>query len=232
MKLNARPHLARWGAALAASLAATVCAAQDKGVLEVYTCIDKSGRRLTSDRPIVECIDREQRVLDTTGTERRRIGPSLTELERAALEERRRRELAERQRVAEERRRDRALTARYPDEATHQAERATALAQIDEVMAVARARIVELHGERKRLDVELEFYRGDLSKAPLKLQRQYADNELAVREQQRFLTAQEQERQRVQQRFDTELAQLRQLWAAQRAAAEQWAAPAGSTATK
>ncbi|HET7868163.1 MAG TPA: DUF4124 domain-containing protein, partial [Burkholderiaceae bacterium] len=28
----------------------------------IYSCTDARGRRLTSDRPIIECLDREQRV--------------------------------------------------------------------------------------------------------------------------------------------------------------------------
>jgi len=51
---------------------------------EVYTCIDRNGRRITSDRFIPECGDREQRVLDASGAERRRIGPALSEHERSA----------------------------------------------------------------------------------------------------------------------------------------------------
>ncbi len=59
----------------------------------------------------------------------------------------------------------------------------------------------------------------------MKLQRQIAENDEAVAEQQRFLTAQDQEKRRIHQRFDAELAQLRQLWAAQRAAASQLVPP-------
>lgn len=200
-------------------------AQQNKSPQEVYTCIDKSGRRITADRPIADCVDREQRILDHTGAERRRIGPTLTEHERAALEVQRRKEAQERARIAEERRRERVLVARYPDEAAHQTEREAAIGQVDEVMAVARKRIQELQAERKRINVEMEFYRRDPTKAPVKLQRQIAENDEAVAEQQRFLTAQEQEKRRIHQRFDAELAQLRQLWAAQRAAAAQWAPP-------
>ena len=115
--------------------------------------------------------------------------------------------------------------ARYPDEAAHQVEREAALVQVDEVMAVARKRIQELQVERKRIDGEMEFYRRDPLKAPMKLQRQIAENDEAVAEQQRFLTAQDQEKRRIHQRFDAELAQLRQLWAAQRAAASQLVPP-------
>lgn len=205
--------------------AVPVSAQEAKSPKEVYTCVDRAGRRITADRPIAECTDREQRVLDTTGTERRRIGPTLTDHERAALEERRRREALERARAAEERRRERALTARYPDEAAHQAERAQALAQVDQVSAVARQRIIDLGVARQRLNTELEFYQGDVAKAPPKLQRQVADIDQELRDQQRFLDGQEQEKRRIQQRFDTELVQLRQLWAEQRAAAERWATP-------
>ena len=85
----------------------------------IYTCIDRNGRKLTADRPIPECLDREQRELGPTGIVRRQIGPSLTEQERAAAEVQRRKEDEERSRQVEERRRERVLTARYPDKAAH-----------------------------------------------------------------------------------------------------------------
>ena len=209
-------------ACVALAAAAQAWAQQARPPQEVYTCIDKHGRRITSDRPIADCVDREQRVLDHTGTERRRIGPSLTEHERAAQEVQRRKQAEESARIAEERRRERALTARYPDEATHQAERNAALDQVEEVVVVAHKRVQSLKAERRRLDVELEFYRGDVTKAPVLLQRQIADNEQALADQQRFLATQELEKRRIPQRFDAELAQLRQLWAAQRASSTQW----------
>ena len=216
-------------ACVALAAAAQAWAQQARPPQEVYTCIDKHGRRITSDRPIADCVDREQRVLDHTGTERRRIGPSLTEHERAAQEVQRRKQAEESARIAEERRRERVLTARYPDEATHQAERNAALDQVEEVVVVAHKRVQSLKAERRRLDVELEFYRGDVTKAPVLLQRQIADNEQAQSDQQRFLATQELEKRRIHQRFDAELAQLRQLWAAQRASSSQWAPPPGAT---
>lgn len=222
------------GALLA--VGAPAWAQQGKPPQEVYTCTDRHGRRITSDRPIADCVDREQRVLDQTGTERRRIGPTLTEHERAAQEVRRRKDAEERARVTEERRRERVLTARYPDEAAHQAEREAAIDQVEAVIVVAHKRIQALKAERKRFDTELEFYRGDTNKAPVKLQRQIAENEADQAEQQRFLAAQDVEKRRIHQRFDAELAQLRQLWSAQRASSTQWgpspvAAPAETSAT-
>ena len=58
----------------------------------IYTCTDARGRKLTSDRPIPECSDREQTVLNPSGTVRAIVPPTLTGPERAALEARQRRE--------------------------------------------------------------------------------------------------------------------------------------------
>ena len=181
----------------------------------IYTCVDKYGRKLTSDRPILECIDREQRELSPSGTVRRVIGPTLTDHERTAFELQRRKAQEEQSRIIEERRRERVLTARYPDQSTHDTERAAAQVQVDEVSDAAAQRIIELHQQRKALDLEMEFYRRDPAKAPMNLRRQLAENDENVQEQQRFLAAQEQEKRRVNRRFDAELLQLKRLWSAQ-----------------
>ncbi len=41
----------------------------------IYTCIDDKGRRITADRPIPECIDREQQVLNRDGSVRTVVPP-------------------------------------------------------------------------------------------------------------------------------------------------------------
>ena len=194
----------------------------------IYSCVDKYGRKLTSDRPILECIDREQRELGPSGTVRRVIGPTLTDHERTALELQRRKVQEEQSRIVEERRRERVLTARYPDQASHDAERAAALAQVEEVSEAAAKRIIELRQQRKALDLEMEFYRRDPAKAPMNLRRQLAENDENVQEQQRFLAAQEQEKRRVNRRFDAELLQLTRLWSTQNLPPA--AAPAASAA--
>ena len=71
----------------------------------IYTCVDAKGRRLTSDRPILECLDREQKQLGADGTVKKRIGPTLTAQERAVEDERLRKEAEERQRIADEKKR-------------------------------------------------------------------------------------------------------------------------------
>ncbi|MBF5005479.1 DUF4124 domain-containing protein [Diaphorobacter sp. NR2-3-3-1] len=184
----------------------------------VYSCVDKNGRRITADRPIPECIDREQRVLDKTGTERRRIGPTLTENERTQLDAQRRADAEQKAKVADQRRRERALITRYPDEATHNAERVTALAVFNDLIQIAYKRIEQLRSDRAAINTELEFYQNDPKKAPAKVQRRIADNEEDIAEQQRYIATQQDEKRKVQQRFDTELVQLKELWAAERAA--------------
>ncbi|WP_298213091.1 DUF4124 domain-containing protein [Acidovorax sp.] len=196
----------------------------------IYTCVDRNGRRLTADRPIAECLDREQRELSPSGTVRRQIGPSLTEQERAAQEAQRRKEAEARSRDLEERRRERVLTTRYPDKATHDVERTAAIQMIDDVTVTAEKRIAELKQQHKAFDVEMEFYKSDPNKAPMALRRRIAENEDSIAEQQRFIAGQDQEKRRVHQRFDAELAHLRKLWEAQRLPASAMA-PASEAAS-
>jgi hypothetical protein len=198
------------GLAAGALLAGLLAPAWAEGI---YTCVDAKGRRLTSDRPIVECIDREQRELTPSGTLKRKIGPSLTADERAAEEEKQRKVVEERNRVIEEKRRERALLTRYPDKAAHDKERKTALAQVDGMVESATQHTEELAKDRRRLDVELEFYKNDPSKIPAKLKRQIEENVNAIESQKRFVLAQEEEKRRINVRFDEELVKLRQLWA-------------------
>ena len=178
----------------------------------VYTCTDAQGRKLTADRPIPECIDREQKVLNPSGTVKAKVGPSLTALERAEQERLAKRELEERNRSADEKRRDRALLTRYPNKGVHDQERAEALSQIGVVIQAAKIRLLELTKQRVSIDEEMEFYRKDPVKAPAYVRRQLEENTQSQAVQQRFIDEQEAEIRRVNARFDDELTRLRQLW--------------------
>jgi hypothetical protein len=186
--------------------------AQSAMVDGVYTCVDARGRKLTSDRPIPECTDREQRVLNPSGTVKQTVGPTLTAQERAAVEAKEKQALEERNRISEERRRDKALLVRYPNKAVHDKERVEALGQISAVKQAATIRLTELASQRAKLAEELEFYKKDPTKAPLYLRRQVDDNAQSTTVQQRFIAEQDDEARRVNQRFDDELARLRALW--------------------
>ncbi|MDT8990200.1 DUF4124 domain-containing protein [Curvibacter sp. APW13] len=180
----------------------------------VYTCVDAKGRKLTSDRPILECIDREQKVLNPSGTVKAKVGPSLTAQERAELEQKTKREAEEQAKAADEKRRNRALLARYPNKATHDKERNEAITGVETVIKAAKGRIDELASQQSRLDQEMEFYKKDPAKAPLYLRRQVEETQQSMAVQKRFIGEQEAEIRRINSRFDEELTRLKPLWAA------------------
>ncbi|MCY1219094.1 hypothetical protein D9M72_310560 [compost metagenome] len=181
----------------------------------IYTCVDARGRTLTADRPIAECSDREQRELGPSGTVRRKLEPTYTAREQQEREDRAREAAIQAARLIDERRRERALLVRYPNATTHDRERVEALSQIDAVIQAAKKRLVELADDRKKIDEELEFYKQDTSKAPGAVRRRIEDNTQSVAVQNRFITEQEDEKKRVNARFDEERGRLKTLWSPQ-----------------
>jgi len=181
----------------------------------IYTCVDARGRTLTADRPIAECSDREQRELGPSGTVRRKLEPTYTARELQEREDRAREASIQAARIIDERRRERALLVRYPNATTHDRERVEALSQIDAVIQAAKKRIAELADERKKIDEELEFYKQDTSKAPGAVRRRLEDNTQSVAVQNRFIAEQEDEKKRVNARFDEERGRLKTLWSPQ-----------------
>ncbi len=197
---------------LLAGTAVSMLAQAQTSASGIYSCIDSKGRKLTSDRPIPECSDREQKVLNPSGTVRANVGPTLTAQERAVQEEKEKVLAQERARKDEDKRRDRALLLRYPDKGVHDTERGAALHQIDVVKAAAANRVGELKRQRVGLDEEMEFYKKDPSKAPLRLRRQVDELAESLAVQIRFIADQENEIKRVTARFDEELVRLKLLW--------------------
>jgi hypothetical protein len=195
-----------------AGLVGAACLCGVASAQGIYSCVDAKGRTLTADRPIVECLDRTQQELTRSGTVKRQLGPSLTAHERAVQEARDKLAADLRAREAEEKRRDRALLLRYPSRSVHQQERATALAQIDEVIKAARKRTAELAEQRKGIQSEFEFYVKDPRRAPASLKRQLEESDGSLAVQSKFIGDQEQEKKRVNLRFDQELVKLQPLW--------------------
>jgi len=181
---------------------------------QIYTCVDAKGRKLNSDRPIVECLDREQTILNPSGTVKAKLGPVLTAAERSELEAKRRAEQQELARREEERRLNRSLLIRYPNQAAHQKDRDEAVAQLELVKQAATARVAVLQAERTKLDEEMAFYIKDPAKAPPKLQRQVSELTQTLAAHERFLADQDSEIERVNARFDQELKRLEPLWQA------------------
>ncbi len=179
---------------------------------DIYTCIDAQGRKRTSDRKIPECIDREQKILNPSGTVKATIGPTLTALERSQIDAQNKIREQELARLEEEKKRDRALLVRYPSLALHQQEREESLRQVLMVKSAALVRVAELMAERNKLLDEMAFYTKDPNKAPLKLRQQIEAVSQTLAGQGRFLADKDNEIIRTNARFDEELKRLKPIW--------------------
>ena len=196
-----------------AALSATLWAQAAAGN-EIYMCVDAKGRKLTSDRPIMECLDREQTILNPSGSVKAKLGPVLTATERGQIEAARKAEQQELAHREEEKSLNRSLLIRYPDQAAHEKDRDEAMAQLMLVKQAAVARVNDLLAERAKLIEEMAFYAKDPSKAPPRLQRQISELSQTLAAQERFLAEQDIEIERVNARFDQELKRLQPLWQA------------------
>jgi Domain of unknown function (DUF4124) len=181
---------------------------------QIYTCVDAKGRKLTSDRPIPECTEREQKELNSNATVKRIVKPAMTEQEKRALNEKQKAAEEEKFRIEEEKRKNSAFLSRYPNRARHDKERNEALNQIDQVMKAASKRLEGQAEQRKTIDAELEFYKKDPKKIPIALKRQIDTYDTNVLTQKRFIADQEEEKARINARFDEELERLKALWLA------------------
>jgi hypothetical protein len=176
----------------------------------IYTCVDATGKRRTSDRPIPECNDREQRELNSDGSLRRTVPPSMTSDERAAAEAQAQQQALSLANRREAIRRDRNLLMRFPSEVAHQKAREGALEDVRKAIKVSEARLELLQKERKPLVDESEFYLG--RQMPLKLRQQLDANDAASDAQRSLVLNQQVELVRINDLYDTELQRLLKLW--------------------
>jgi hypothetical protein len=177
----------------------------------IYTCVDDRGRRLSADRPIIECRHKEQQILNRDGSLRAVLPPTLTPEERAAKEARERAAAESKVASADAARRDRNLLARFPDEASHNRAREAALDPVRAAMRATEQRLRELQSERKPLLDEAEFYLGKA--LPIKLRAAIDANDASVDAQRAAGATQETELERINRLYDAELERLRRLWA-------------------
>lgn len=190
-----------WGAAMGPALAQTG---------GIYSCTDAQGKRHTADRPIAECLDRDQRVLNRDGSERRTVPPRMNAEERALAEERKR--LQDQAAAAQKDavRRDRNLMLRFPDEGTHTKAREAALDDLRRGIVGSERRLKELEEERKPLLAETEFYKD--RRLPFKLKSKLEANDAQQQAQRDIIQNQQTELVRVNALYDSELARLKRLW--------------------
>ena len=140
-----RPTMRALVLALAALCAAGGVQAQKGGI---YTCTDQYGRKLTSDRPIPECSDREQRELNRSGSTRRVVPRAMSPVEQQREAQRKREEQRQAEIARSQQRLDQALVARYPDKEAHDAGRKNALQQSQIIIDGAKLNLASLQAER------------------------------------------------------------------------------------
>lgn len=212
------------GAAAAPLWAQSPSASQAAGI---YTCIDDKGKPRTADRPIAECSDREQRVLNKDGSLKRIVPPTLTAEERAEREAAERKAADEKAAYGDAVRRDRNLKARFPNEAAHNRARQGSLEVVRSSLRASEQRIKELEAEHKPLAEEAEFYRGRA--LPARLKQQIEANETSIAAQRELMQTQEAELVRINRIYDVELEHLRKLWNGARPGSVSVAGPVMST---
>jgi hypothetical protein len=191
-------------------VAAPVRAQSPPATPPIYDC-DVAGKRIRSDRPIPDCRNTDQRLLNPDGSVNRIIPPTPTADERAEMEARERQRLVDEAAKSDAIRRDRNLVSRFPNEAEHNKARAKALDDIRKAVRVSEERVALLNAERKPLLDEAEFYVGKPLPSKLKLALDANDASLAA--QKALIQNQQAEVVRINGIYDAELARLRKLWA-------------------
>ncbi len=200
---------------LIATAVAFSWAAQAQGV---YTCTTAEGRRITSDRPIPECFDREQRQLSTTSGRVEVIPPRETQAQRWAAEEARKEESRQRLRAEQQQRLDRQLLLRYPDDVALELRRGYLLDEVKKRWAPTLAEKTELDAERKELQKRAAARQKEGKPSD------FEDAKAAVRLERRALQIRpmvdkmQAEIDEVNQQMDADLLRLRTLRAEQEAA--------------
>lgn len=205
------PRRARGVVALAGLVVWSLALAQTEFKPTIYSCIDANGKKITSDRPIPDCKDKEQRELNPDGSVKRIVPPSPTADEKAEQEAREREAIAERAAKNDAIRRDRNLVNRFPDGAAHAKARAMALDDIGNSVRISEARINLLKAERKPLLDEAEFYVGKT--LPSKIKSALDANDASLEAQKSLVQNQQAETVRINALYDAELARLKKLWA-------------------
>ncbi|MBT2326016.1 DUF4124 domain-containing protein [Variovorax paradoxus] len=142
----------------------------------------------------------------------RQIEPTYSAVERAEREEQERSSQFTAARRSEEQRRERALLVRYPNPAAHQRECTETFASLDAILRIARQHLRNLASEGGKLEEQLEFYKGNPSRAPDALRLRVEDNRRRLDAQDRFIAAQESEKERLHARFEAERSRLTPLW--------------------
>lgn len=176
---------------------------------QIFVCTDARGRTISADRPPVECGDRTIRELRADGSVRRLIEPPLTEAQKTARIEEEKQRKAEAEVRRQQMRRDLALLEAYASEQEIEQARDRQLANRQTLIERAQKRKADLERDRKKLDVEAEFYAR--REMPERLKLSYETHAQLLRSEDKIIGDIQADIERLNERFDTELKRYREL---------------------
>lgn len=179
----------------------------------IYTCTTSTGKVITSDRPITECMDRPQRELRPDGTVRRVIQPQLVGEDRLKAEEEKKRREQEEQARLEQARRDKAILGAYQTEADVEAARKRSVRLPEDIIHASEQRLAEYQATHDQLLAKA----GSRGVAALTArdQRQLEDLAESIAAEKALVVRQNEELKRINARFDADLQRFRELTARQ-----------------
>jgi hypothetical protein len=193
-------RLVRLALALPVALLFGLAAGDGWAQSRIYTCKDANGKTLTSDRPLPECQDREQRILGKDGTTIQKIDAPLTAEQKAAKEAEAAKKKQEDDKKREQLRKDKALINTYENIDDIESKRQRALAQVEREARESEKRMSTLQKQAEENHAEAEFYKK--KPMPADLKRRLDENEAALRAEKLLLNSKRDEMTQVNLKFD------------------------------
>ena len=198
----------RLAATTVALVLATAAVAQTPVSTSIFTCRDHSGRTITSDRPIPDCVG-VMRELGPSGVVKREIAPPLTaDQQRQKDADDKARRVAD-EATREKRRRDTALLAAYQSEDQIEAARGRALSDADSSIKTSQNRLTELMKEKAALMKEGEAFKGKT--VPPLFKRKIDDNQALIDDEEASMKVRRADVDRINARYDDERSRYREL---------------------
>jgi hypothetical protein len=191
-----------------------VCVQQAAFAQHIYSCRDKSGHEITSDRPIPECADLPMQERSKGGLIVREIAAPLTPAQQAAQAEAEKRKKEQEEQEREQRRSDQVLLSTYPDLPSLEVARSRALADFQDSLRSANERMAGLLQDRQALQREAAPFTASNKPLPGNLQRSIDNNALGISSEQRNIDDRKLDIARINARFDGYAQRLQALTAA------------------
>lgn len=178
---------------------------------QFFQCKDASGRTLTSDRPIPECVDRPVRELGRNGMVKREVPAPLTaeEKERKRLEEDKRK--AEALALEQKRKSDSLILERYGNEKGIEAARKRAVDMTQDIIRRETATVAAAEKQLTQARAAMAPFKAKPATAPAELRSKIQDAEQAIKEGGKIIEDRKAEIVQINARYDETLSRYREI---------------------